>query len=201
MFIRSQSLFLRPVWAEDWADIHTGLADEAVARHLASVAWPYGEAEARQFANQPQHQRYPHFLITRVHDSVEAQPVGCIALTGESGAGGPRHAALGFWIARAHWGKGYASEAARAVLELLPVLGHRRLLATAFRDNTAAARVLRKLGFYATGQATMATSAARGARALATIFALDLAADGNGGCGEREVAKDRSRALASLRAA
>ena len=200
MFIRSQNLFLRPVWAEDWADIHTGLADEAVARHLANVAWPYGEAEARQFARQPQHQRYPHFLITRVNDSAEAQAVGCIALSREAGGGGTRYAALGFWIARAHWGKGYATEAARAVLELLPVLGHRRLRATAFRDNPVAMRVLRKLGFYPTGQATTATSAARGTSALASIFALDLAADGDGGAGH-EVAKGRSRALASLRAA
>ena len=201
MFIRSQNLFLRPVWAEDWSDIHAGLADEAVARDLSSGPWPYGEAEARRFASQPQHQRYPHFLITRVSESAGAQPVGCIALSGESGAGGSRHAALGFWIARAHWGRGYASEAARAVLGLLPVLGHRRLIATAFRDNTAAARVLRKLGFHATGQAVMTTSAARGASALASIFALDLAAGGDGGGAEREVVKRPSRALVSLRAA
>jgi RimJ/RimL family protein N-acetyltransferase len=58
------------------------------------------------------------------------------------------HAAdLGFVLARAHWGKGYATEAARAVLDWLRTLeGVDRVGATCDVDNTASARVLERIG-------------------------------------------------------
>ena len=42
MFFRSERLFLRPVWPEDWQAILNGIADEAVVRNLARAPWPYG---------------------------------------------------------------------------------------------------------------------------------------------------------------
>ena len=115
MFIRSQNLFLRPAWAEDWRAILAGAGDEAVARNLAAVPWPYGEAEARWFASQPQDQRHPHFLITlpsgRGADCPSGALVGCIGLTQRPEGDGA--AEFGYWIARAHWGRGYATEAGR----------------------------------------------------------------------------------------
>ena len=40
MFFRSERLFLRPVWPEDWQAILNGIADEAVVRNLARAPWP-----------------------------------------------------------------------------------------------------------------------------------------------------------------
>ena len=54
---------------------------------------------------------------------------------------------MGYWIARDHWGRGYASEAGRAALEVVRALGHRRVQAGHYVDNPASGRVLRKLGF------------------------------------------------------
>ena len=208
MFIRSQNLFLRPVWAEDWAAILAGVRDEAVARNLPAVPWPYGEVQARQFASQPQDQHYPHFLITcpagRGASTIgEAEAVGCIGLTPEAGPDGSLLPALGFWIARAHWGRGFATEAGRALLGLAPVLGHAQLLARCFRDNAASARVLRKLGFAPTGEMAQRTAPARGEPAPVATFAIALkrvddgAHDGNGQADLRGMTDDR----AALRAA
>ena len=188
MFIRSQNLFLRPVWAEDWAAIQAAVSDEAVASNLPSVPWPYGEAEARWFASQAQNPYFPHFLITqpyRAHDPGGAEVIGCIGLTERTGPDGEARAELGYWIARAHWHRGYATEAGRALLTLAPMLRHHQLVANCFRDNPASARVLRKLGFRPTGEVTLVTSPARGEPAAAATFAIDLplANDGDD-CGD-----------------
>ena len=91
------------------------------------------------------------------------------------------------------------SEAGRALLGLLPVLGHHRLVADCFRDNPASARVLRKLGFHPTGQMALRTAPARDEPAPAASFAIDLQlGDGgiSGGDSEGNVAE-----MVALRAA
>ncbi|HCB79059.1 MAG TPA: GNAT family N-acetyltransferase, partial [Erythrobacter sp.] len=34
---------------------------------------------------------------------------------------------LGYWIAQPYWGRGFATEAARGVLEVARLLGHQRI--------------------------------------------------------------------------
>ena len=51
---------------------------------------------------------------------------------------------VGYWIGKAFWGKGIATEALRAFLELSPV---RPLYAFVARHNIASTRVLEKCGF------------------------------------------------------
>ena len=204
MFIRSQNLFLRPVWADDWPAILAGASDEAVSRNLFAVPWPYGETQARKFAAEPQDQRYPHFLITRPQGVEEgkigeAEAVGCIALTRDAGIAGRTAPALGFWIARPHWGQGYATEAAAALLSLAPVLGHHEVVASVFRDNTASSRVLRKLGFQPTGEMALRASPARGEAAPAATFALNLKRHDH--CRRPAPACDKARPMVTLRAA
>ncbi len=54
---------------------------------------------------------------------------------------------LAFELLRQAWGRGYATEAAWAVLEWARSSGHERLWATVWDWNTASRRVLAKLGF------------------------------------------------------
>lgn len=49
MFHRTQRLFLRPVFPEDWEAIFVGIADEGVVRNLARAPWPYRADDARHF--------------------------------------------------------------------------------------------------------------------------------------------------------
>ncbi len=59
---------------------------------------------------------------------------------------------LGFMIRRDQWGKGYATEAARRLVDFaLYDLGYSAVLGTVRRENVASARVLEKLGFQRTG--------------------------------------------------
>lgn len=168
MFIRSERLFLRPIWPEDWAELHSGLSDGEVVKNLARVPWPYTPDAARGFAAAPHHPRLPHFLITRPRGAHGVDALGVIGLAESEG-----QTNLGYWIGRAHWGQGYATEAGRAVLSLARTLGHKVLMARHFLDNPASGRVLRKLGFAPTASGEQ-FSLGRGVAAPSLAYALDL---------------------------
>lgn len=171
MFIRSERLFLRPGWPEDWEELLTQISDEAVVRNLARAPWPYTAEDAKEFAQRPQERLLPHFLVT-LPTAEGARLIGSAGL-GSDG----RDVELGYWIAREHWGRGFATEAARAVLGLALALGHERVVAFHFADNPASGRVLAKAGFRPTGEKGMRFSLARGGEAPALRYAIDL-----GGC-------------------
>lgn len=62
---------------------------------------------------------------------------------------------LGFWLGRAYWGRGFATEAAEAlVLDGFARAGLSIMTSANFVDNPASARVLEKLGFTRTGRQT-----------------------------------------------
>ncbi|MEP3049996.1 MAG: GNAT family N-acetyltransferase [Erythrobacter sp.] len=170
MFYRSERLLLRPSWPEDWQGILAGIADEGVLRNLASAPNPYQEQDAREFAAREIPLLYPRFLITRAKD---ASIIGCIGVD-ETDNG---QAEMGYWIARPHWGQGYATEAGRAAIEVSRTLGHTRINAAHFLDNPASGKVLRKIGFVPTGGQRRQYSYGRGEEATATEYAIDLEID------------------------
>lgn len=168
MFHRSERLFLRPAFPEDAAAILAGIGEESIVRNLARAPWPYGIADARAFAALPQDARLPHFLVTLPGAGV----IGAAGLGEHEG-----EPEIGYWIAREHWGRGYATEAAGAVLRIARAIGHGRLVAGHFADNPASGKVLRKLGFVPTGRPGQRYSAARGHAVESVEYALDLAAE------------------------
>jgi RimJ/RimL family protein N-acetyltransferase len=163
MFIRSERLFLRPGWAEDWQELRARIDDRAVARHLA-----YTPQAAEAYLADPQYRRFPHFLVT-LPTSEDSRLLGCVGLLYGAGA-----AELVYWIAPEHWGQGYATEAARALLSLARTLGHRLITAFHFCDNPASARVLAKLGFRDTGEVCERLCPARGDFAASRVHRRDL---------------------------
>jgi RimJ/RimL family protein N-acetyltransferase len=176
MFIRSERLFLRPAWAEDWADVLAAISDEAVLRNLARAPSPYRAEDAQWFVNRPQDLRCPDFLVT-LPGMDGAHVIGCAGMvSGEDGT-----AEICYWIARSHWGRGFATEAARAVLTVARTLGHDRVEASHFLDNPASGRVLQKLGFTATGEHRQRHSAGRGAVVTSVVYETRLQVVGSGG--------------------
>jgi RimJ/RimL family protein N-acetyltransferase len=173
MFIRSKRLFLRPGWPEDWAELFTAINDEGVVRNLARAPWPYTMDDALAFARRSQERMLPHFFITLPSGS-GAKLIGSIGLGQHEG-----HVELGYWIARSHWGQGFATEAAQAVLRLARALGHRRIVAGHFVDNPASGRVLTKAGFKQTGTIAPRHSLARGGAAPTAEYEVLLSAEIN----------------------
>lgn len=165
MFHRSKRLFLRPAFPEDWSAILSAIGDKCVVRNLARAPWPYRESDARAFAAVKQDCRLPHFLVTIPTKGV----IGSVGL----GLHGDE-VELGYWIARAFWGQGYATEAGRAMIAIARMIGHRRLIAAHFIDNPASGKVLRKLGFRPSGRVQSHFCHARRSQIDAVEFALDL---------------------------
>lgn len=180
MFIRSERLFLRPGWPEDWAELHALIDDEAVVRNLAQAPWPYLADHARAFVARAQDGQHPHFFVT-LPGAGGAEMIGGIGLIADEQAPDPDAAPLlGYWIARRHWGQGYATEACRALLSLAATLGHRRIEARHFIDNPASGRVLTKLGFRPTGEIRPGISLVRDTVTPTRCYALELDPPRNG---------------------
>ncbi len=156
MFHRSDRLLLRPGWIEDAPEVTACIADEAVVRNLAAAPWPYGEDDARAWLAMPARPRHPEFLLT-LPGADGSTVIGACGIRAATGA--PE---LGYWIARPWWGRGFATEAVRAVVAIARTLGHARLRARHALDNPASGRVLRKAGFVPTGSVTLRACAARG---------------------------------------
>lgn len=168
MFIRSERLFLRPGWPEDREDVLARIADERIVANLATAPWPYTAKDARAFLEREQDPRLPTFVVT-LPTGQGAQLIGSVGLSRDG-----EDVQLGYWIAREHWGEGYATESARAVTALARSLGHRRIVAHHFADNPASGRVLRKAGFRPTGVIGMRHSQGRGREARAHSYELEL---------------------------
>jgi RimJ/RimL family protein N-acetyltransferase len=198
MFIRSERLFLRPGWPEDWEELLHRIADQGIVHNLARAPWPYRAEHARDFAGRAQDKRFPHFLVT-LPGATGPRLVGSCGLASVDGSGGG-DAELGYWIGRDYWGQGFATEVARALLRLAHTLGHRRIEAGHFVDNPASGKVLRKVGFRPTGDITRRHSKGRGVAVDSVSYAIDLGETGN--CdGDSPAPCRRDAPLPAMRAA
>lgn len=169
MFARTERLLLRPGWAEDAPALARAIADEQIVRNLATAPWPYALADAEAFLAAPRDPVMPSFLITE-RTGGEPRIVGSCGL-GRRPSGSVE---MGYWIARAHWNKGFATEASRALIDIARTLKLPQLEASHFVDNPASGRVLEKLGFVPTGISAARYSCARGGDALAKLYRLPL---------------------------
>jgi ribosomal-protein-alanine N-acetyltransferase len=85
----------------------------------------------------------PYVIASRDDETI----IGSTGLAFET----PYRAATGYVLSRSAWGRGYATEALRAVAELAPALGVQRLYAVCHVDHLASAHVLEKCGFLREG--------------------------------------------------
>ncbi|HEX9948134.1 MAG TPA: GNAT family N-acetyltransferase [Allosphingosinicella sp.] len=170
MFVRTQRLLLRPGWTQDAPALFEAIADERIVRNLATAPWPYRPGDAEAFLATERRASEPSLLIFLCTN-------GSPELVGAIGFG--RHPSgeleFGYWIAREHWGRGYATEAGRAVLATARHgLRLKRLGSGHFLDNPASGRVLEKLGFRPTGRVVPRYSAGRGDMAPCRLFELEF---------------------------
>ncbi|MEJ2457139.1 MAG: GNAT family N-acetyltransferase [Novosphingobium sp.] len=168
MFVRTERLFLRPGWPEDIDDLVEAFNDDLIQRTIAVPAMPRTRKAVREYLDRPRDPRLPHFFMY-LRGAHGAKLVGGIGLSkfGDD-------VEVGYWITSGYRGKGYASEALRAIVEQARVLGYHRLVAKHFVDSSASARVLEAAGFHDTGKDYPRCNAGRGEEAPARLYAVDL---------------------------
>lgn len=147
MFARTERLILRPAWPEDAPALARALSHPEVARNLRTIPSGYGVAEALDWIGRKRDPRLPDCLLMLRTRGALRLVGGCGIARREDGT-----LELGYWIDRAHWGLGFATEAARAVMRFARATGLGRIRAAHFLDNPASGRVLRKIGFQPTGR-------------------------------------------------
>ena len=140
----TKRLTLRPPLPFDADSVADALTNPNVARMLSKVPHPYSLSEAEKWVEAAS--KAPcTFTIHR------EQLIGVVAVND-----GPEAPQLGYWLAEPWWGKGYMSEAARAVLaQAFRVFGSDIIGSYAIADNEASLRIMDKLGFVAVGKGTV----------------------------------------------
>lgn len=119
--------------------------DRRVAENTTRLPHPYGMEDAERFvATVNRHQGEATFVLT-----VGGTLIGVCGVERRE-----TDAEIGYWLGAPYWGRGYATEAVRAVIDhAFGALGHDALAAGARVSNPASRRVLEKCGFQWAGVA------------------------------------------------
>jgi RimJ/RimL family protein N-acetyltransferase len=136
--LRTERLTLTPVTLADDAFVLELLNDPGWLKNIGDRG-VRTIADARAYITE----RFGKSLWLVVRDA-GGEPVGMCGLVDREGLD---HPDIGYAYLARHAGKGYATEAARAVLaHAREALGHKTILAITSPDNTPSQRVLEKIG-------------------------------------------------------
>ena len=143
--LETERLLLRPFRLEDAPVVHRLASAREIAEMTLTIPHPYpdGAAEgwiSRHAASFERGEAVDFAIVVRDDDTL----VGAVGLGLQ-----PEHdrAELGYWIGVPYWGRGYATEAAAAVLGYaFGTLGLHRVFAFHYAKNAASGRVLQKIG-------------------------------------------------------
>lgn len=169
--IETERLALRAFQSEDAGNLARLAGDFDVAKMTSSVPHPYPKLAAEGF-----------IMLTEAGRARGRDLPFAIVLPGEGligAAGFHAHSRLdgandnwefGYWIGKPFWSKGFATEAAKALMKWWDETSSARAVsARRFFDNPASGRVLEKVGFRPTGETVPLFSLAR----LAKIPSVD----------------------------
>jgi RimJ/RimL family protein N-acetyltransferase len=136
-------LVLRAPRRGDVNAIATLVNDRRIAANTARIPHPYAIEDAEQFiATVNKREGEACFVIT-----LDGAPVGICSV--DLREDGPE---IGYWLGAAYWGRGFATEAVRALIDYaFGDLEHETLISGARVNNPASRRVLEKCGFQWTG--------------------------------------------------
>ncbi|MES0343707.1 MAG: GNAT family N-acetyltransferase [Anaerolineales bacterium] len=143
--LQTERLILRAFQMDDAPAVEKYVAEEAIAATTLNIPHPYTLDMAEEWIGTHkeafENGQAVRFAITL---GDRGKLLGAIGL--EITAAHER-AEIGYWIGKPHWGKGYCTEAAIAVLQHgFDSLGLERIFATHFRKNPASGRVMQKAG-------------------------------------------------------
>jgi RimJ/RimL family protein N-acetyltransferase len=143
--LQTERLILRGFQMDDAPAVNKYVSEKAIAATTLNIPHPYTLEMAEEW------------IGTHKEAFENGQAVRFAITLGESGnllgaigleiTAAHERAEIGYWIGKPHWGKGYCTEAALAVLQYgFDSLGLERIFATHFRKNPASGRVMQKAG-------------------------------------------------------
>jgi [ribosomal protein S5]-alanine N-acetyltransferase len=148
IFFETERLIFRTHEAADEAAFIGMHTDPEVRRYVGGQAWPLEKAQHRfrEYLGRPTETYGLWATILKE----ETRYIGCCGLRA---APGGKAAHLGYYFARAYWGRGLASEASKAFIDFaFRRLGLVKVVADVQEGNLASEHILRKFGFRSVGR-------------------------------------------------
>ncbi|SPE54702.1 Acetyltransferase, ribosomal protein N-acetylase (modular protein) [Verrucomicrobia bacterium] len=144
--LETARLILRPFSLDDAPTVVRQAGRREIADTTIAIPHPYPEAQARDWiSRQSATWREGREIVFAIVLRSERRLIGAIGLREINSE--HRQAELGFWIGVDWWGRGYATESARAVLGFgFQSLRLNRIYAHHMVRNPASGRVLEKIG-------------------------------------------------------
>jgi ribosomal-protein-alanine N-acetyltransferase len=153
--IQTDRLRLRPLVADDATALHRIYGDAETMRYIGASGQPAASVDqtASSIAWFARHHAFHGFSLWAVEERDGGELVGVAGLLFVEGRGPDVEVA--YLIRRDRWGQGYATEAARAAIDVaFGPLRLERVVALAYPENAASQRVMAKLGMRPDGTAT-----------------------------------------------
>ena len=143
--LETERLILRAPRFEDAGTIAALVNDRRIAENTLRIPHPYALADAQAFLTAANASGGEIVFLITAWDGTVLGSCGIGKLDGE-------HPEIGYWLGVPFWGKGFATEAARALIDhAFGELGYDVLVGGARVSNPASRRVLQKCGFEWTG--------------------------------------------------
>jgi RimJ/RimL family protein N-acetyltransferase len=143
MHLETERLLIRDYVRDDWQSVHQYASNETVCRY---TMWgPNTEQQTKEYieqviAEQEQHPRVSYQLAVMLKE--EGRVIGGCGIIVNMPNG-----EIGYCFHPDYWGRGYASEAAKAMLQFGFDEHHlHRIYATCRPGNAASANVMRRIG-------------------------------------------------------
>ncbi|HEU4427690.1 MAG TPA: GNAT family N-acetyltransferase [Myxococcota bacterium] len=147
MELHTERLLLRSWRLDDAEALVRHVNHREVWRNTGALPFPYSRSDAEAFFKYlAEHPQEIHLAIVP-----EAEPVGSVGIYLRKGLE-QFVGELGYWLGPSVWGKGYATEAARALSDhVFATTDLQRIEGRVFAWNPASRRVLEKAGFQLEG--------------------------------------------------
>ena len=144
--LHSDRLILRKVEISDAPKVQQFAGLFEIADTTLSIPHPYPDGAAEEWIKSHESdfrdKKAIHFAIVKKSTSELIGIIGLIDIDATHS-----RAEMGYWIAKEHWNKGFATEAAQAVLDYAFAELHlQRVYAHHFKRNSASGKVLIKIG-------------------------------------------------------
>jgi len=153
--IETDRLRIRSLTEDDLSGLHAIYGDAEMMRYVGAHGRPTDDLEAsrRVLDWLMRHERLHGFGLWALDERGGEPMVGVAGTLWEEGHG--PEVEVVYLVRRDRWGRGYATEAARAVLEIArDDLAIPRVVALAYPENGASQRVMAKVGMRPDGEVT-----------------------------------------------
>ncbi|MEP6832618.1 MAG: GNAT family N-acetyltransferase [Gemmatimonas sp.] len=147
----TERLLLRPFSPSDGPDVERLAGAREVADTTLTIPHPYPVGGGTEWilTHADAWERDQGLTLAICVGTDDETPIGAISVQFSVQHS---HGELGYWIGAGHWGQGYATEAAFAIMShAFTALALHRMQARHFTRNPASGRVLQKLGMQLEG--------------------------------------------------